>query len=134
MLGRRLSRLLHRLWKIIPVLATLLTIFFLVVGIQIFFRVIEMTLTDVVEPLFIEQQGALVVGGILIHFGHRECVDRASLDTISTKDAFGDVDVKLAGNRCNGRYLSSELMTLMQRDGHAASQRSQPTHRSCSSS
>jgi hypothetical protein len=82
--------------EVISVLAALLGILLLVMGIQIFFRVIEMTLADVVEPLLVEKEGAFVVGGVLLHFGHRERVDRAGFDAVSAKDALGDIDVELA--------------------------------------
>ncbi len=55
-----------------------------------------MPLADVVQSLLIEQQGTFIVGGELIHLRHGQCINGTGLDTVATKDAFRNVDVKLA--------------------------------------
>jgi hypothetical protein len=62
MLGWWLGRLEYRLREVIAVFPAFLNILFLIVRIQVFFRVFEMTLADFVQPLLVEHQGAFVVG------------------------------------------------------------------------
>ena len=65
--------------------------------VQVFFGIVEVALADFVQPLLVEQQGAFIMGRELIHLRHSQCVDGTSLDTVAAKDAFRNVDVKLAG-------------------------------------
>ena len=81
-------------------------------GVQIFFRILKVVFVDFVEPFFVEEEGALVVGGIFIHLRHRQRVDRTGFDAISAKDAFGDVDIEFAGKslqRSFGILLAEDL-------------------------
>src|SRR5581483_2032737 len=64
-LRRRLGRLHHRLREEISVLAAVLIIFLLAVRVQIFFRVLEMPLADIIETRLVEQQCPLVVRRVL---------------------------------------------------------------------
>src|SRR5512147_1504597 len=97
MLGWWLSRLQYRLREVIPIFPAFLNVRFLIMRVQVFFCIVEMSFSDFVQPFLIEQQGALIVGRELVHLCHRQCVDRTSLDTVAAKDAFRNVDVKLAG-------------------------------------
>ena len=97
MLGWRLGRFDYRLREVIPIFPAFFNILFLIVRVQILFRILEMALADFVQPLLVEQQGAFIVSRELVHLRHSQCVDGTSLDTIAAKDAFRNVDIKLAG-------------------------------------
>src|SRR5678809_212269 len=97
MLRGWLSRFLYRLREVIAIFPAFLNICFLIMRIQVFFCIFEMAFADFVQPLLIEQQGAFIVGRELIYLCHRQRIDGTSLDTIAAKDAFRNVDVKLAG-------------------------------------
>src|ERR1700752_699063 len=95
--GWWLGRLEYRLREVIPVFPTFLNVLFLIVCVQVLFRIGEMTLADFVQPLLVEQQGAFIVRQKPVSLRHGQCVDGTSLDTIAAKDAFRNVDIKLAG-------------------------------------
>ena len=91
---RRLRRLYDRLWEVVTVFPTFLDVLFLIVGIQVFFGIVEVPLADVVQPLFVEEQRPLIMRGKLVHLGHGQRVHRAGFHAVPAKDALGDVDVK----------------------------------------
>jgi hypothetical protein len=103
--GWRLRRLNDRLREEIPILATLLPLFFLAMGIEIFFRIRQMTFTDVVQPLLVEQERPFVVSGIFIHFRHRQGIDRTRLDAIAAEYALRNIDIKFTGKTLQWQRL-----------------------------
>src|SRR5262249_20840676 len=97
MLGWWLSRLQYRLREVIPIFPAFLNVRFLIVRVKVFFGIGEMALADFVQPFLIEEQGAFVVSRELVHLRHGQRIDGASFDTVAAKDAFRNIDVKLAG-------------------------------------
>src|SRR5206468_6299483 len=81
--------------KLIAVLKALRVVLLLVVGVEVALGVLDVLLPDLVEPLLVEDELALVGSGILVHLGHCQRVDRAGLDAVPAEDALRDVDVEL---------------------------------------
>ena len=54
-----------------------------------------MTLANVVEPLLVEEEGALVMRGEFVHLGHGQRIDGAGFHTVPAEHTLRDVDVKL---------------------------------------
>src|SRR5690348_11512373 len=105
MLRRGLRRFNHRLREKIPVLTALLPFFFLPMGIEIFFRIRQMTFTDVIQALLIKQERPFVMGGIFIHLRHRQGIDRTGFDAIAAKYALRNIDIEFAGKSLQGKRL-----------------------------
>jgi len=103
--GGRLRRFDHRLREKIPIFATLLPFFFLAVGIEIFFCIRQMTFADVVQALLVEQKRPFIMGRVLIHFRHRQGIDRTGFDAIAAKYALRNIDIKFAGKSLQWKRL-----------------------------
>src|SRR2546428_2990872 len=108
--------------KLIAVLEALRVFLLLVMGVQVALGVLDVLLPDRVEPLLVEDELALVGGGVLVHLGHRQRVDRAGLDAIAAKDALGDVDVELGRVPGQGefRIFGAHHLDAAGRTGHLA--------------
>jgi hypothetical protein len=113
--GGRLRRFDHRLREKIPVLTALLSFFFLAVGIEIFFCIRQMTFADVVQALLVEQKRPFIMGRVLIHFRHRQGIDRTGFDAIAAKYALRNIDIEFAGKSLQWKgfiFRTDDLNTM----------------------
>jgi hypothetical protein len=113
--GGRLRWLDHRLREKIPVLTALLSFFFLAVGIEIFFCIRQMTFADVVQALLVEQKRPFIMGRVLIHFRHRQGIDRTGFDAIAAKYALRNIDIEFAGKSLQWKgfiFRTDDLNTM----------------------
>ena len=54
----------------VAVRLTFLTFLLLVVGIKVFFGIIQMPFSDLIQAIFVEQECSFIMGGKFLDFGH----------------------------------------------------------------
>src|SRR5680860_708446 len=69
----------------------------LVMSIEILFGIIYMTLSNLVEPRLVKEEGPLIMSRKFIDLRHRQGINRTGFDAVSTKHALCNVDVELTG-------------------------------------
>ena len=99
--------------------AAFLPFLLLVMGIEILLGIIYMTLSNLVEPRLVKEEGPLIMSRKFIDLGHRQRIDRTGFDAVSTKHAFGNIDIKFSGIA-----LERESLIFFAKDFNAASRTS----------